>query len=228
MRGSDTLGMFQTAGLFTANSGGTVSGYVNYNDFSVTDPTAPSQLAGGTYTLDSTGRVTITGATDNNETFNLQFYLAGTGQGSEATAVSMDQNDVLGGLAWQQTGGGSFTTSSFSGPYALNTTGVDLSTAEVDSVGPVRANGVWAGAVDVNITSGQFPNAPVLGTFTANANGVFQGTVTGLDVNTCTLFGTGTGCTNDAFVYYLIDTTKVIAIETDTNQMTLGLFTLQQ
>ena len=230
MRGSDTFGMFQTAGLFAANSGGAVSGYVNYNDLSGIDPaTAPSQLSGGTYTLDSTGRVTITGATDGIETFNLQFYLAGTGQGSEATAVSMDQDDVLGGLAWQQTGGGSFTTSSFSGPYALNTTGADLNVAEVDSVGPVRANGVWAGAVDVNsISYGQFPNAPVLGNFTANVNGVFTGTITGLDVTSCTLFGVGTGCFNDAFVYYVIDTTKVIAIETDGNQLTLGLFTLQQ
>jgi hypothetical protein len=101
--------------------------------------------------------------------------------------------------------------------------------AEVDSVGPVRANGVWAGAVDVNsISYGQFPNAPVLGNFTANANGVFTGTITGLDVTSCALFGVGTGCLNDAFVYYVIDTTKVLAIETDGNQLTLGLFTLQQ
>ena len=44
--------------------------------------------------------------------------------------------------------------------------------------------------------------------------------MTGLDATTST--------NQDAFTYYVIDTTKVVAIETDPNQLTLGYFELQQ
>jgi hypothetical protein len=60
----------------------------------------------------------------------------------------------------------------------------------------------------------------VSGTFTAAASGIFTGTLTGLDVTTVT--------NGDAFAYYLVDPTRVIGIETDPNQLTLGFFLLQQ
>ncbi|HTZ84365.1 MAG TPA: hypothetical protein VMB66_14295, partial [Candidatus Acidoferrales bacterium] len=58
-------------------------------------------------------------------------------------------------------------------------------------------------------------NVTVSGTFTAASDGVFSpGTLTGLDVTTST--------NADTFVYYVVDTTKVIAIEADMNQLTLA------
>jgi len=54
-------------------------------------------------------------------------------------------------------------------------------------------------------------------------------TITGLDVSDCTAFNSGGGgCTQEAFSYYLIDTTKTYFIETDTNQLRLGFLALQQ
>jgi hypothetical protein len=217
-------GVLQAAGILTANSNGTVSGAINYNNLSGAGPTTPSPITGGTYTVDSTGRVTMTGLTDGIATFNLQLYLTGQGSEAEETAVTMDATDVLAGLSWQQTGGGSFTAASFYGTYALDATGTDLTNVtELDAVGPITVDGVGTltGTVDINSLSlGGSTGLPVSSTFTANSNGAFTGTITGLDVTTIT--------NQDVFVYYLIDTKKAFAIETDTNQLTLGFLTLEQ
>jgi hypothetical protein len=70
----------------------------------------------------------------------------------------------------------------------------------------------------------------VAGAFTSNADGIFTGTITGVDVTTCPLFTTTAEgpCTADVFNYYLIDAAgDNIAIETDLNQLTLGAFAQQ-
>jgi|HubBroStandDraft_1064217.scaffolds.fasta_scaffold00949_15 hypothetical protein len=241
LSGLDNFYILQAAGLFTLNSDGTVSGFINYNDLSGLGPQTPSPITAGTYTVDNktsglpdagTGRVTLTGVTDGVLTtpITLQFYLDGNGK---VLAASMDTTDVLGGSGAQQTG--AFTAGSFSGAYAMDVTGWDTFGDEFDAVGPVTATpsgsgGAFSGAVDLNgvFTSGNtFPAAPVSGTFASNADGIFTGTVTGVDITSCTLFG-GAGCSADVFVYYLIDATgDNIAIETDTNQLTLGVVAQQ-
>jgi hypothetical protein len=60
----------------------------------------------------------------------------------------------------------------------------------------------------------------VSGTFAANANGIFTGSITGIDSTSA--------ATADSFTYYLVDGTQAVAIETDTNQLTLGYVVLQQ
>jgi hypothetical protein len=222
LEGADTSGVLQTAGVLTTNSGA-VTGAVNYNDLSGTGPQTPSPITGGTYTVDPTGRVTMTGVSDGIATFNIQLYLTGSGLEAEETAITMDAGDVQTGLGFQQTGGGTFTTASFAGTYVMGATGADTSTNEneLDAVGPITATSTLAGTVDLNYFSvSQTAALPVSGTFTASANGAFTGTITGLDVTTAT--------NADVFSYYLIDTTKLFAIETDTNQLTLGFFTLEQ
>jgi hypothetical protein len=226
LAGIDENGAFQAAGVFTANSASAVSGAMNYNDLIGTGPETPSTITGGTYTVDSTGRVTMTGVTDGIETFNLQIYLTGNGAQGEATAITVDENDVLAGLAWQQTGSGSLTASSLFGTYALDASGAAgpmTSGNELDAVGPIMADGVGnlTGTADRNnLSQGTATDLTVSGTFMANPDGAFTGRIMGLDITTST--------NNDAFSYYLIDTTKVLAIETDGNQLTLGLFTLEQ
>jgi hypothetical protein len=239
LNGFDGNGAFQVAGVFTASAGATVTGAMNYNDLTATSPANPSTITAGTLTADPTGRVTMTGVTDGVATFTLQFYLTGTGPEAEATAVSMDPNDVLAGLAWQQTGGGSFTAPSLFGSYSLDVTGAAppiTSMSELDAAGPTAADGAGSltGSVDLNWILGSNPNStfldsPVSAAFTSNSNGVFTGNITGLDVTNCPIYSlSGAGCSADIFVYYVIDATKVVAIETDQNQLTLGLFTLEQ
>ena len=221
-----TNAVFQAAGVLTANTDGTVSGTLNYNDLNEISPQSPIAFT-GTYTLDPTGRMTLTNLTDGGGVFTFpswEYYLTGSGAGTVGTMVSMDPTDVLSGLCFQQTGS-PFSASSFSGTYVMNATGADpQSEAELDAVGPVTAgsSGSFAGTVDLNwlFHTGAAPDLTVSGTFTASSSGAFTGTITGLDVNSPT--------NNDAFTYYIIDTTKVVAIETDSNQLTLVYFEIQQ
>ena len=100
------------------------------------------------------------------------------------------------------------------GTYALYATGWDLNNVnEMDAIGPVTADGVGSltGSFDVNSVSyGQGTGLPLSGAFAANTNGAFSGTITGLDVTTTT--------NQDAFSYYVVDSTKIFFIETDSNQ----------
>lgn len=224
LRGFETsFSILQTVGMFTMNSNGNVSGFINYNDLSGTGPQTPSPITGGTYTVDSTGRVTMTRVTDGIASFTIQFYLTGQGSEAEVTSVSMDTGDVLGGQGLLQSGSGSFTASSLSGSYAMDFTGADPTNEfELDAVGPITADGVSAfvGSADFNwlLNSGPTSNLGVTGTFTAASSGAFTGTINGLDVNGST----------DTFVYYMVDTTIAFVLETDTNQLTYGFFSLEQ
>jgi hypothetical protein len=224
--GQDLNNYFQAAGVLTANADGTtVSGTLNANDLTGTGAQAPIPFT-GTYAVDSTGRVTLSGLTDRFIS-TAQIYLSG---GSQASLVTMDLTDAAAGYIFQQTGS-SFTSNSFSGNYAFNATGyglpITLAPIEFDAVGPITADGIGGitGNVDENILAsiqGASPasSVPLIGTFTANADGIFIGTISGLDITKAT--------NQDSFIYYLIDATKGVAIETDPNQLTLGYFELQQ
>jgi hypothetical protein len=247
LRGLDTCTWLQAAAQLTLNADNSISGFTNYNDFSclLADPTAPSAITGGTWTQDvGTGRVTLTGITDTNATFNLQFYLDGNGN---LATLSMDDTDVLGGRGVAQSGGSSIGASSFANAYALGVTGYDATNNEYefDSAGGVVADGsgTFTGTGDVNwylstggvlgTTTGlpTYVGAPVSGTFTAAASAPFTGGVLGLDLLQCTIFDAANpGCTapGDQFVYYMIDAAgENIAIETDANQLSLGYFDQQ-
>jgi hypothetical protein len=235
MNGYDGNGVLQVVGLITPNSGGTVSGFVDFNDLVMVEPASPDPVTAPSYIVDPTGRVTITGLTDTTGVadFNLQLYLDGNGH---ALAITMDSSDTIGGGGSQQSPGVSFTAASFSGGYGMDVTGWDMNyDGEFDAVGPLVATGsggTITGTVDLNwlfSTGPTYPGAPVSGTFLSNADGIFTGTFTGVDTTNCVLFTpTGPGCSADVFNYYLIDAAgDNIAIETDTNQLTFGFFAQQ-
>ena len=218
--GSDSHGFLQEAGVLTANPGSTVSGTLSSNDLNVT---GTQSFTGGALTVDATGRVTLTNLTTNAMT--LQLYLTGRGTG---TVLSMDTTDVLSGLAFQQTAG-----ASFSGTYGMNASGFHMTnTLEFDDVGPISANpGTGTGSlvathtIDENFMTTTplatpTPGLSVSGAFTPFASGIFTGTITGLDIDS--------SANVDNFTYYVVDKTRVLAIETDTNQLTLIYFELQQ
>jgi hypothetical protein len=225
--------VLQVAGALTGNSDGTtVSGNISFNDLTNMSPQGGTAIAAGTYTVDPTGRVTLTGLTDNATfTYNLQLYLDGNGH---ARVLSVDNNDVVDGL------GESLTASTFSGTYALGAVGADPNFLdEFDTVGPVVADGSgnFAGFVDLNWifspTPGPtFSNSAVSGgNFTATATpGIATGNIAGIDVTDCQVYEAATtaGCTDDLFTYYIVNSNTVVGIENDANQLTLIRFELQQ
>jgi len=243
LAGIDINGVLQAVGQLTPASAGTVSGFVDFNDFVLVEPASPDPVTAPAYSVDSAGAgdFTIEGVTDASATvtFNVQLYLDGNGH---ALAITLDANDVIGGSGAQQSGAGSFAAASFAGPYGFGAGGWDVSyDGPYATVGPVTADGVGTttGFADVNwlnfvVATPPVANAPVSGTFNttgaAAANGIFSaGSITGLDLTTCTLFTPAAlGCTADVFNYYLLDATgDNIAIETDINQLTLGVFQQQ-
>jgi hypothetical protein len=183
-----------------------------------------------------TGRISIRNVTDSTAAptfnYNFQLYLAHAG----AVVISMDANDWSAGLGYAQTGAGSFSASSFSGIYTLNVSQQDTDSTsgfEYDGIGTVTVDGTSSsltGFLDLNGILGT-PLTPtpgtaggVTGTFTANTNGVFTGTMTGSDTVSAT--------TADKFTFYLIGATSgasvgAIGIENDTEQLTLATFELQ-
>jgi hypothetical protein len=220
-QGADNVGPLQVAGLVTANADGTVGGALNFNDFASQNGQGGTAISVGTYTVDNTGRVTLTGLADGATfAYNLQLYLTGDGH---ALVISMDSSDGVAGFAFQQAAG-PFAASSFAGNYAMNTninTGTGTSAPYFAGIGPLYADGVGSltGFVDLNEQNVPVPNLPLSGTFTGNASGIFTGTLTGIYTpNTSAPL---------SFTYYVIDPAHAVAIETDANQETLGYLELQ-
>jgi hypothetical protein len=226
--GIDNVAPLQLAGTLTLAQGSTaVSGTISYNDtFNAIQPAGA--ITGGAYVADATfpGRVTLTGVTDGNannnpNTYDIQLYVDGNGH---ALVVTLGPTEVMGGVGYEQSGGGSFTAGSFNGSYALNISGYDFNNAvEYDAVGPISADGVGSlssSAIDLNWPSAAPTSGlTVSGTFTSAASGVFPGTLTGIDVS---------GQTSDTYTYYVVDTTTVVAIEVDGGQWGLGILEFQQ
>jgi hypothetical protein len=216
MVGADVNGILQVAGLLTATSTTGLSGVISYND--LTQISATNPITGGTYGLSSIGRLALVGVTDGALTFNINLYLDGNGNAVEMAA---DSTHVVAGGGYQQQAG-AFSAASFSGDYVLSAGGVDPSENEFGAVGVVTADGISAinpGFVDLNFfqtstAAVPTPNVPLTGSFTSATNGVFTGSIAGLNVTA-------------NLTYYLIDSTRLFAIETDTNQLTLGYFELQ-
>jgi hypothetical protein len=247
--GADNIGTDQVAGILTFNSDGSLSGNVSFNDVVNQNAQGGSALAAEVnatpcssgsaatpcYTIDDMGRVTIANVTDSTASpsfnYNLQLYLDGNGNAFVLSMPSASTDKApygpngLSGVAFRQTG--SFTAASFIGSYALD---VDLQDPaggfEYDGVGIFTVDGIGSvnGYLDMNGVSSSAltptPNVAVKGTFaTTSTNGVFTGALTGISSHN--------NPTNQ-FTYYLVSPAKIVAIENDEIQMTLGLFELQQ
>jgi hypothetical protein len=212
--GADTNGQLQLAGSVNLNAGGTVTGTLLLADFAAI---SGGTIVSGTYTVDPTGRVTLTNVTDN-QTFNvsLQLYLDGNGNAME---LGVDSGEVTQGLAFQQ------TSSSFqNASYALAGIGYgNASTVPTwSAVGPVAfTSGSFTGInyYNINLSNGipgtPTPRLPIFGTANADV-GFSQGTITGLDPVS--------GPSNpEDYDYFVVNSARVIGLNVDANSGNLGL-----
>jgi hypothetical protein len=242
MQGADEANfILQSAEQLTINSDGSVTGFLDFNDFSGLQTVSPDPVSApvASATVDLTGRVTIPGvaASDEAALYNIQLYLDGNGH---ALAITLDGSDSQAGIGFQQSGASSIAASSFAGPYGMGVTGWDFNEdGEFDSVGPVVADGssTFAGFSDVNWLD-YFDPGPITvegnqvsgGFGTSSASGIFSGTIGGIDMANCVAFTPTTEgtCAPDNFNFYLIDQYgDNIAIETDGNQLTFGYIVQQ-
>jgi hypothetical protein len=208
--------LVQIAGGLGLNANNTVSGAIALNDLNVY---FGSTITSGTYTVDPTGRVTVTatvtsGSLSNNPTFTFQLYLDGNGNALE---LGVDNLQATSGLSFVQQA----PSSDFEGNYALNVYGYSGINEEPawSAAGPVTvASDSFSGYTDysvqnaANTASVVTPGVPLSGS---------EDSSTGL----LTLTGLYAGDTTaqSGFGYYPIDGERVIAIEVDGQQMGLML-----
>jgi hypothetical protein len=210
--------VFQMAGAFQFNSDNTVSGIVPFNDLTM-HPGA--QITSGTYTVDTTGRVTISVNTDvngSNFPFVFQLYLDGNGNALE---LGVDQTQVTWGPAYLQVA----PNGDVEGNYALSTYGFNNSNElpAWSAVGPIAvASDNFSGYTDMSVQNSDnsasvvTPSVTLTGTVDTSS-GLFQ--LYGLNA-------TMGSQTQSGFGYYPIDGQRILAIELDGQQT--GLMMLEQ
>jgi hypothetical protein len=218
-QGTDVRGQLQLAGLLTAGASGTITGTLNWNDLTNTVQ-SPLPFT-GTYTVDPTGRVTVSKIVGSTFGYSFHLYLTGDGNG---LLLSNDTADTFNGQVIQQQAS-PFTSASFSGTYGLN----DSTYAIVKNLGtlqPAVANGsilatagnstnAIAGFADLGDGSANFA---LSGSATPSATGILEGTIAG--------FNPASRTTAGSFTLYLADGTQGVLIQTDSGQLNLGHFQL--
>jgi hypothetical protein len=217
------------AGLFTADGSGNITnGYTDLNQFG----TLIDDTLTGQYAVDSsgTGRVTTSNMFygSNGQGPSWILYLTGASN-APALILQVDASpfiETVGPVYTQASG--PFTASSFSGPYGVNFTAFPPSGGEDDGTGQITANGVSTlspGTVDFNVCNfvticSSFtptPGVSLAGTFTANSNGRFTGTLTD---------GDGDIFNADPMAFYIVDSTRVLFIDIGA-QPAVGVFRQQ-
>jgi hypothetical protein len=213
--GQDVNNLVTIGGNFTFNPTGAVAGNLAINDGMVfgTNP-----ISAGSYTVDPTGRVTLTGVNVPviSGTFTFQLYLDGNGNALE---LGVDTLQTTAGQAYLQT----TTAADFEGSYAILGHGILDATGlpAWGAVGPVTvASDAFTGSTDYTAQNtgasgtATTPNQPLTGTET-NSNAMLA--LTGLDSTALT--------TSRSYSYFPIDSKRVLAIEIDGQQ--LGLLILE-
>lgn len=220
--GFDWNSWIQVAGVLTANADGTVNGTLNWNDQTGTSVQSPLQFT-GTYTVDPTGRVTLSNLTDG-ATFTYAMHMYLTGNGEELIqyipgTVFLQQYSFAGEAFQRQAS--ALKSNAFSGAYGLFDVD-DTQTMVEPQLGPASARG------SVNVTASSGTNAVegfvdngngalaylVSGSLTYVSDGIFTGTLTGLNP--------ASSVTSGNFTLYLVDDTQAVLVETDNSRLVLG------
>jgi hypothetical protein len=161
----------------------------------------------GTYANDGagTGRIqTATNFGSHGAGPTMIFYLAGTG--NPIPVLQVDATARSAGTAYVQGSG----TPSFSGAYGIGYSTATLFSGEGDVNGVITATGgSFSGTANENFGFAPATSQSISGGLTADSMGRFTGTVS--------TNGTSAPC-----VFYAIDSTHAIFIQTDGNQATWG------
>jgi hypothetical protein len=227
--GDDGYGNVQIGGNFILNANGTVSGNLSLNDLTYH---FGSQITSGTYTVDSTGRVTLnanitSGSLPNNPTFTFQLYLDGNGNVLE---LGVDDFQATSGLSFLQQA----PSSDYEGNYALNAYGyssINIGPAWA-AIGPVTvASDSLSGYTDYSIQNAQNTNSVVtpavsLSGTEDSSRGLFQ--LYGLAVTGANGPYTPDPQAQSGFGYWPIDANRMIALELDGQQMSLMILEATQ
>jgi hypothetical protein len=207
--GMDNNGTTNLAGGLELNADGTVSGNMAINDivnaFGFT-------ISGGTYTVDASGRVTLSNVTSPSYvgTLGFQLYLDGNGNALE---LGVDTNEVTGAMAYAQTA----ASADFEGAFAFaaqgfwtasNTVYPAWSAAGITSISSETVSGFS----DYSLQNANLSFSPTSNVALSGSENSTEGLLT--------LYGLNAGGfqAQSNYGYYPIDSTRVIAIQVDGQQ----------
>ncbi|HEY4907188.1 MAG TPA: hypothetical protein VIH74_07020 [Candidatus Acidoferrum sp.] len=205
--GSDGGGTTIAGGL-SLNTGGAVTGNVTFSDLT----TNGSQNVTGNWTVDATGRVTVSNInpTPTGTALAFQFYIDGNGNGTE---LGIDTSEVSGGTAYAQTNGNINP-----GNYAIGAFGFFLDGTVANRLDPWSAAGPLTitgtslnGFTDYNASGTLTNGATLTGTIDATTG---QVAINGLDIN---------NTSPDSYGFYPVDGSRTLLIEFDGNQLGIAL-----
>ncbi len=157
-------GSFASAGVFTTNGAGGITGGVeDLNDSGVAQTSLPLT---GSYTVAANGRGTATLVTTAG-TFNFAFHVV---DGDHLKLVETDLAPAQGGDAFRQQG--AISNASFSGPHAFTRAGGLFSPFVAGGVITADGSGsITSGVEDINDNGFVTKNLSLTGTYAIAANG---------------------------------------------------------
>jgi hypothetical protein len=212
LAGSGSGGSYASAGIFSADGQGNISGGVLDENLNGT-PSPNVGLSGVNYTVTSNGRGTLT--LIGGRTF--VFYLGAAGNAFFQETDTSHPNIASDGTFAQQQNA-SFALSQIAGTYAFKTTGLSGASAET-IIGELATNGsggVSSGTIDVN-TTGNTASAvaitPATNSFSTSSSAA-RGTLTlnlGNPLNQTRNFGV-----------YVVSPTQVFIVEIDNGLLAAG------
>jgi hypothetical protein len=205
MSGADLNGGFLArVGTFTADGAGNISAAVE--DVNDAGSFSFVQFTGGTYTIGTDGRGTITlngGALGGGLGLSIVLNSVSSGE-----AIQIDENATSSGSFDLQTAS-AFSLPSITGTYAFDLSGQDVNGAPLSVVGSyvVSSGVVTTGTSDINDGSSTGPSGPV--TIPATS---FQ-----MDPNFGASSGRGSVSLNgQTLAFYIVDGTRLKMLEEDT------------
>jgi len=199
--GMDANGNLVMGGGMGLSGNGSMSGKMVFNDLAIHN----GNSIAGSYTVDATGRVTVSNVTASNvsgATFGFQLYLDGNGN---AVVIGLDAYETTGGIGAVQNSPGS----DYEGNFAIGAQGI-LNTSGAPqwaAVGPVTISADnLSGFTDYN-AQGYSPAANTqLGGSENSSEGLFS--ITGLNPLS----------PSSGYGYYPIDATHVMGIAVSDDQ----------
>jgi hypothetical protein len=203
-------GVFVGGGILNTDGAGNILS-ASVTDFNNGGSFFQAGATTGTYTV-SGGRGTMT-LNGGFGTINLVAYPSSGG----LLLLETDTTILSSGTALQQSGG-PFSNSSINGGFGLNLTGADnVNNVEVDGIAQftTTGTGTLSGALDFNDGGALSNSLALTGTYTMTANGRGTGTL-----HTSTL-----GTFN--VIYYMASGSRVLFMEPDGTQMSVGVFAAQ-
>ncbi len=214
-QGKSGMGALAIGGLlsFDGNGNVTTGTTLDVNNAGTVANGSPT----GTYTVASNGRGTVTLSAATGGVAQFAAYLTAS-QGP--LMLELDSGLTSAGGAASQASG--ITAATFTGSYA-GLLDLQLASGEEDAEAEVTSNGVSAltGTADLNIFGSAAPlvsNTGLTGSFTANSNGRFTGT---LSLST-------TPATNLTEVFYVVNSSTVLFTDIDATSPGTGQLQLQQ